>query len=190
MSKLGDVVFCVDCDRTRSENLRPSVGDSAGTPQAQPRRMATKKDANGEALCAACLDARLQRRRVAFLQPRGNGEDPNAESDASSVGRPTEAVRRAPASTKPIDMSKRRFSGVRIERTRPSVKSVAKRRNRSRVIAEVLADQRRTVARTSSKEASSRNSLQLAALEIGLRRAHELLAEIRAVARTVVGRTR
>jgi hypothetical protein len=70
MSKVGDVVFCVDCDLARSEHSKVAVGDSSGAPTMPPRRMATKKDASGDALCTACLDARVQRRRAEFMQPR------------------------------------------------------------------------------------------------------------------------
>lgn len=119
MNKLGDPVFCVDCDELRAQSLghaseaqtdqagpRPEAradrddangydadgddadddddfdGDDIGQsldahraarpPSAvesaeHPRRMATKRDANGDPLCSACLDERQSRRRAEFM---------------------------------------------------------------------------------------------------------------------------
>jgi hypothetical protein len=68
--KLGDVVFCVDCDRAaaRSGSAASADGSAASAPTTPPpRRMAVKKDANGDRLCAPCLDARRSNRNAAFL---------------------------------------------------------------------------------------------------------------------------
>lgn len=112
MTKLGDVVFCVDCDEARLKSLPPANaarngalgadadsdldvstlaalngerGEDAETDSSEtassenglsqdgadagalPRRMATKKDANGDPLCSACLDERQSRRRAEFM---------------------------------------------------------------------------------------------------------------------------
>jgi hypothetical protein len=73
MTKLGDVVFCVDCDLLREANAssaepggEAAAGETPQTPE-HPRRMATKKDANGDPLCAQCLDERQSRRRSEFM---------------------------------------------------------------------------------------------------------------------------
>jgi len=88
MSKVGDVVFCVDCDLARSAHLRIAVGDSSGTSEVPLRRMASKKDASGDALCTACLDARVQRRRAEFMLPRARSAYPEPRPVVSSVSRP------------------------------------------------------------------------------------------------------
>jgi hypothetical protein len=68
MSKLGDVVFCVDCDRVRAAHAGTAAAGFEGAPVDQPpRRMATKRDANGDPLCAACLDARHGSRHAKFM---------------------------------------------------------------------------------------------------------------------------
>jgi hypothetical protein len=87
MSKVGDVVFCVDCDLARSEHSKVAVGDSSGASEVPPRRMATKKDASGDALCTACLDARVQRRRAEFLQPHARSPYPEPRLTVSWVAR-------------------------------------------------------------------------------------------------------
>ena len=141
MSKIGDVVFCVDCDLARSARPKVAVGDSSPTLDDFPRRMATKKDATGDALCAACLDARVQRRRSEFLQPhaatahftnaRVSASEPltSASLDprpvSSSLGRPTAALR--DASAKPPETPVRRLSAVRIDRVRPTVKRTTRK---------------------------------------------------------------
>jgi hypothetical protein len=194
MSKVGDVVFCVDCDRARSAHLKVASGDSLGTPTELPRRMATKKDASGDALCRACLDARVQRRRAEFLKPRTpSAPITQPEPAVSSVSRPTVAVHRGGAARKPLDKPARRFSSVRIERVRPTVKSNPRKPlDQKRVVSEVLADAHRATERASNAKAVEAwtKSLQLMAVEIGLSRAHELLAQVRAAALTVVERTR
>jgi hypothetical protein len=86
MNKLGDVVFCVDCDRERQAHLEISAAAEAAevtegaevvmsleadsrspAEDKHPRRMATKKDANGDPLCSQCLDDRQAKRRAEFM---------------------------------------------------------------------------------------------------------------------------
>lgn len=189
MSKVGDVVFCVDCDRARSAHLKVAVGDSSGTPTELPRRMATKKDASGDALCRACLDARVQRRRAEFLKPRTPSAQPEPQAPVSSASRPTLAPLRGGAARKPLDKPARRFSSVRVDRVRSTVKSTARKPvDQKRVVSEVLAEAQRATERASRAKAVEAwtKSLQLTAVEIGLSRAHELLAQVRAAALTVV----
>jgi hypothetical protein len=203
MSKVGDIVFCVDCDLARSAHLKVAVGDWAGTPNELPRRMATKRDANGHALCRACLDARVQRRRAEFLQPVARSDRPEPQAAVSSFSGPTAAALRNGAHTKPVDTSARRLSSVRIDRVRPTpmvksrpmptVKSPARKPlDKKRVVSETLAEVHRASERASKARAlkSSTRSLKLAAAEIGLLRAHELLAQIRAAALEVAGSIR
>lgn len=192
MSKLGDVVFCVDCDLARSTHLKVAIGDSSGTPQEPPRRMATKKDGR-DALCTACLDARVQRRRAAFLQPRAASAVSEPQPAVSSVGRATVHALRGIVSREALATPARKLSSVRIERIRPVAKSeVRKPLDKKRVVSEVLAEVHRAAERPSTAKAleAQMRSLQLAAAEIGLARAHELLAQIRAAAFTIVSRTR
>jgi len=192
MSKVGDVVFCVDCDLARSAHLKVAIGDSSGAPTELPRRMATKRDASGAALCTACLDARVQRRRAEFLVPRTANAHPEPQLAVSPVSRPTVAALRGGTSRKPLDKSARRFSSVRIERVRSGVKSTARKPlDQKRVVSEILAEVHRATERASRAKAleARTKSLQLLAAEIGLSRAHELLAQIRAAALAVVGQT-
>jgi hypothetical protein len=96
MNKLGDVVFCVDCDRERQAHLEiaeaaseqhreqdrepdrepdtspndrshPETASQNPEQDKHPRRMATKKDANGDPLCSQCLDDRQAKRRAEFM---------------------------------------------------------------------------------------------------------------------------
>jgi hypothetical protein len=90
MNKLGDVVFCVDCDRERQAHLEiaeaallpdtkeldtkepanpsnPETDPQNSEQDKHPRRMATKKDANGDPLCSQCLDDRQAKRRAEFM---------------------------------------------------------------------------------------------------------------------------
>lgn len=195
MSKVGDVVFCVDCDLARSTQLKVASGDSSGAPAELPRRMATKKDASGDALCRACLDARVQRRRVEFLKPHTRSALPEPELVVSSVGGPTVAALGGGASRKSLDKPARRFSSVRVDRVRPIEKSASAARkpvDHKRVVSEILAEAHRETERASRAKAvqARSKSLQLLAAEIGLLRAHELLAEVRAAALAVAARTR
>jgi hypothetical protein len=65
MSKLGEVVFCLDCERMAQASV--SAGGGTG-PVDTPRHMAVKKDANGDPLCVQCLDLRRANRNAAFLR--------------------------------------------------------------------------------------------------------------------------
>jgi hypothetical protein len=191
MSKVGDVVFCVDCDLARNAHLKVAIGDSSGAPQELPRRMATKRDGS-DPLCTACLDARVQRRRAAFLQPRAPSTDSEPQAAVSSVGLPTAAALRGRASRE-LDTPVRRLSSVRIARIRPVAKSAAPQPlDKKRVVAEIVAEAHQAAERASTAKAleARARALQLAAAEIGLARAHELLAQIRAAALTVVTGTR
>jgi len=133
MSKLGDVVFCVDCDRTarrREGALSGALSDALpdalpdvvggavngehGAAPAPPRRMAVKKDANGDRLCAQCLDARRSNRNAAFLLQERRAQFSSEE--AGSNGAPNGE---APARPRILRIA----SAVRI--TRPAVAQVA-----------------------------------------------------------------
>lgn len=159
MSKIGDVVFCVDCDLARSTQLKVANGDSSRGPNEQPRRMATKKDASGDALCTACLDARVQRRRAEFMQPSARS---SAEAQpAASASPPITGAPRGAASMKPLDTSVRRLSSVRIERVRPNEKSTARKPlHKKGINTETLSDERRGVhvrSRTISPNKSTKS---------------------------------
>jgi hypothetical protein len=106
MSKLGDVVFCVDCDRVRAAHTGSAAAGFAGSAVDQPpRRMATKRDANGEPLCAACLDARHDSRHAKFM---------SHEARSPLAGRGPDATRAADPG--PLVLQSSRF--IRVLRTR------------------------------------------------------------------------
>ena len=115
MNKLGDVVFCVDCDlehEAHKQTAQPEGADSASEDE-HPRRMATKKDANGDPLCTQCLDERQARRRKEFMlgderrtvvhwPRRGRASDPKPALMSAAV---------AEASEKPAS------NGVKLQRS-------------------------------------------------------------------------
>jgi hypothetical protein len=77
MSTFGDVVYCKDCDFAREAAAEGAVvGSGSPSVERPPRRMANKKDANGDPLCTACLDARVEKRRAAFLLHEGRAPLP------------------------------------------------------------------------------------------------------------------
>ena len=91
MSKLGDVVFCVDCDRVRAAHTGTAAAGGGTAPAAvdqPPRRMATKRDANGEPLCAACLDARHDSRHAKFMSHEGRPPLGGPMLDATRAAEP------------------------------------------------------------------------------------------------------
>jgi len=186
MSTFADVVFCVDCDL--KSGVRAAGADSAAVNQASEpqRRMATKKDANGDALCRACLDARHAQRQAEFKR---RSEPP-----------PT------PVWQRPLVTMAERFSRAATPAVVPKVKPpvpvpagvAAKRAPKSRsVSAESSASSariRRTPARapgvSTLLRGATRSEKQFVSLAtaIGLRRAQELLDRIQAAARTIVAR--
>jgi len=124
-------VFCVDCDVARGAHLETAIGDSSGTLKEPPRRIATKKDASGAALCTACLDARVQRRRAEFLSPRARSAPPEPQPAVSPLSRPTATAFQGGPSVKPLEAPPRRFSGVRLERVRPIAERAARKAHKT-----------------------------------------------------------
>jgi hypothetical protein len=167
MSMVGDVVFCVDCDRARSAHVDAS-GSAPPIDAQYPRRGATKKDANGDALCAACLDARLLQRRAAFVRQQ-----------SQSLPEPAPAVSARQPTTQPV----RNLSQVRIVRVRPVAETVQRSGNQKPAHTKVsqAAAARSTAHRVVAKTQAHR--LERAFLEvaagIGLLRSRELLDELR-----------
>jgi hypothetical protein len=102
MTKLADVVFCVDCDRNL-ETYRSALGPEGDTASSGPqRRMAVKKDANGDPLCVPCMDSRRAKRNAAFLVRTGRAQDPDQPAkshDAASGEPPARLLVRGVAST-------------------------------------------------------------------------------------------
>jgi hypothetical protein len=199
MGMVGDVVFCVDCDLARSQHQKVS-GAADGGLEAPPRRMATKKDASGAALCAVCMDARLQRRRAEFVLHQGRSTAP--EPTPPSI------------SPQPAHESLRKLSSVRIARVRPPAEAPATSRaraeapatsrarakapaklavkplpvkppvklpTRARLVAETLSQVRAATTRggTAGDDRQSTSSFLQLASDIGFVRAYELLGEIR-----------
>lgn len=96
MNKLGDVVFCVDCDRTRSERAAGVAAGYGSALDVPPRRMAIKRDANGEPLCSSCLDTRHDSRHAEFMLNEGRAPSFAPANDADArVAEPTAAVARS-----------------------------------------------------------------------------------------------
>jgi hypothetical protein len=133
-----------------------------------PRRMATKRDTNGDALCAACVDARLARRRAEFFGHQGERLPPRPAS-----GSPAQ----------PVDVTAIRWSAVRVTRastsTNTPVKVVPGRAKKAARPA--LADLSRVSASADEHELEVR--FQRVASEIGLAHARRLLEELRRLGR-------
>jgi hypothetical protein len=94
MTKLADVVFCVDCDRNL-ETYRSALGPEGGSEATGPqRRMAVKKDANGDPLCVSCMDTRRAKRNAAFLVRAGRAKDPDQPPTSDNAPSEEPAPRR------------------------------------------------------------------------------------------------
>jgi hypothetical protein len=168
MSLLGEVVFCVDCDRARSADASAE----------RPRRMATKKDANGDPLCTPCLDSRQAQRRAEFMLHEGRAPIPG------------QALALAKVVTAPSALPPRKLSLERITRTRPSETEpdTAKKQQKrpEKRPAPSVAAKRVTAKALPAKRAASSGNLRLArqfvaiAAEIGFLRAQELLDRLAA----------
>ena len=209
MSKLGEVVFCLDCDRN-VERYRSAVGDEAGRAPPPPRRMAVKKDANGDRLCAPCLDSRRSNRNALFLLhegraplpgqgPTGSGQAPGAEAPArqrilriaSAVRIPRSPVAEVPASA-PASVATRaeRPSGIaEVAGSQPVRAKTAKTAKTKKA----LAPERRPDGRASDTAPprsagavplQERAFMQLA-LELGFIRTRALLAQLKQKLRSV-----
>jgi len=83
MSNLCDVVFCFDCDRNVAAHRSAAGGESGGALNEPPRRMAVKKDANGDQLCVSCLDLRRASRNAEFLLRAGRV--PISDADSQTI---------------------------------------------------------------------------------------------------------
>lgn len=166
MSKVGDVVFCVDCDLARSAQVHPAAPAPGDALHEHPRRMATKKDANGNALCAACLDARLLRWRAEFelRQAAPTLSEPTAHPALSAQ------VAHAPV---------RKLSAMRIARIRSPLETTPANGHK-RSSHEPDRDLPLVPAHvsTASDRQLERSLLQVGA-EIGFLRAQELLGELK-----------
>jgi hypothetical protein len=98
MSTLGDVVFCVDCDSARQAHADSAALGLASAVAEPPRRMATKRDANRDPLCAGCLDARHESRHAEFMLNEGRAPAPDrtpAQSLLAHEERPAQPGRPA-----------------------------------------------------------------------------------------------
>jgi hypothetical protein len=172
MSKLGDVVFCVDCDRARA----PHAGSAAPALDTPPRRMATKRDANGEPLCAACLDARHESRHAEFMLHEGRApipEDPETQASLAA-----ESMARMPS----------RSPYIRIVRSRPGSDDATPRQHtvsESPRAGSPLAAERRAPRPISR---SVERKFTMLVVDIGFLRARQLLDELKARAHKVTGR--
>jgi hypothetical protein len=164
MSNLGDVVFCLDHDIARTARVDGCDAGSARALDGPQRRMATKKDANGDPLCVACLDARQARRRAEFMLHEGRA--PLAGHNPANVGREADQT--------PTTSIKSGF--IRIARSRTTVTAANARPRKKR--------ERHTNAVRPSGGRVERQFLMLV-VEIGLLRAHQLLQDLRARSRKV-----
>jgi hypothetical protein len=159
MSRLGDVVFCLDCDIGRTASVDGSDAGSAPALDGPPRRMATKRDANGDPLCVACLDARQTSRRTEFMLHQGRA--PIAGHEPADVRRDTELT--------PTTSSKSGF--IRIVRSRTPATEASGRPRKKR--------QRQTSAVKPSDRRVERQFVMLA-VEMGFLRADQLLEDLKA----------
>lgn len=172
MSKLGEVVYCVACDRARTAEADVAAAGSEQAPAERPRRMATKRDANGEPLCTACLDARLASRRAEFMLNQGRAPLPSSP--------PAQTVRAAESQP----ASPRRPAFIRIVRQQetpaaPERKPPVRTKRAAREVAPKPAEKR--TARRGGKMIERRFVMLLG--EMGFLRAQQLLNELKTRAR-------
>ena len=120
MGMLGDVVFCVDCDRARVSHLQSVPAGTADPRPEPPRRMAIKQDANRDPLCASCLDSRQARRRAAFMLHEARPPVPESQpSPAAPAAAPAPRKKRAApklAKPNPVPTPKRSVNRRALER--------------------------------------------------------------------------
>lgn len=195
MSMLGDVVFCVDCDLARDAQVADLDSPPASAIEARPRRMATKRDANGDPLCAGCLDARHKNRRAEFLLHEGRGPTPAVEPSTAQAESLFDARSLAAESALQVDPQaapRGKSPFVRIMRSRGHAEDArsAPASNRSAQRAgKQRAAKAPAAARRGPKPAgrgAERQFLVLAG-EMGFLRAQELLDELKASLQTVTG---
>ncbi len=126
--------------------------------------MATKRDANGDPLCTACLDARHERRRGAFLLHEGRAPLP-----PSGLARPPapEAERSSPAPLK--------ASATRIMRTREPAVRAHEVKAPARVTKPI---QPRIPKASPSAARALHRRFVLLAVELGFVRAQQLLDDM------------
>jgi hypothetical protein len=172
MNLVGEVLFCVDCEAARTSALE---SESAATSTPPARRIATKTDANGDALCSQCLDARLSRRRAEYARKQLRAavgesqvaQDVARESTATRTWSSTRLVRPTASAEQPRGRSKARTSGrpvsVRLASVQPETTQALDRKTQLR-FAEVVT-------------------------ELGFDRAEQLLRELRALPRSITRRT-
>jgi hypothetical protein len=158
MSTLGDVVFCLDHDIARTARVDGSDAGSARALDGPQRRMATKRDANGDPLCVACLDARQASRRAEFMLHQGRA--PFSEHSPGNVGREADPT--------PTTSIKSGF--IRIARSRTVVTAPNGRPRKKR--------ERPTSAVRPSRRLE--RQFVMLAVEMGFLRAHQLLADLKA----------
>jgi hypothetical protein len=168
MNLIGEVVFCVDCDRAGSAQPN-STATEGPVAVAVPRRMATKKDTNGDALCTTCLDARLGRRRREFVLHQG-GAAPVAP---------------APTAAPPAADNTRRFipSAALRSAALGSSRTIAPTLPKETHVAEVA-----FVPTVDHRELERR--FQETVIAVGFVRARDLLDELRGYAATLAKRPR
>jgi hypothetical protein len=181
MSKLGDVVFCVDCDRVRTARADGVAAGYGSALDAPPRRMANKRDANGDPLCAACLDARHDSRHAEFMLNEGRA--PSVAPTHGAVSTDGTAKR----ATEPESAVTRISPYIRIVRSRTPIEEASPPPPRKRK--PVVRDREPPVARA-GRPASRRVERQfiLLAVEMGFLRAQALLDQLDAQGRKVAGR--
>jgi hypothetical protein len=167
MSMLGDVVFCVDCDRARLSRLQAVPGVSAELQLDLPRHMATKTDANGDPLCTACLDSRRAKRHADFMHER--------QAPMTAAPSPTGAVTGSPP--------RKKVEFVRILRTRPQEAEVATAPPRRAAAKSRTAKPANGTRKSTENGRELKRRFAMLVVEIGFVRAQKLLDELKTVTR-------
>jgi hypothetical protein len=185
MSTLGEVVFCVDCDGVRQAQMNGTDVLSADA-ELPPRRMAVKRDANGDPLCAACLDARHVSRRAEFLLHEGRAPIPGFQPMSQlsiETGAEPNGARQGKPKSRLIRIVRQRGAEAQSEPPPPPAEPPAERpraagRRGKRDVTDVQVQLPLPAPRPAKRDRGAEKQFVMLAAEMGFLRAQELLDEL------------
>jgi hypothetical protein len=174
MNLVGEVLFCVDC--VAAQISAPESASAGGSTRLAPR-IASKTDANGDALCTPCLDARLARRRAQFARQLG-GDAPVIEPQ---TGQNSELVQSKAAT--------RTWSSTRVARQAGPTNGSSGRSKagtRGRPASDARAPDESDATQAVNRETQRRFAEVVT--ELGFARAEQLLRQLRGLSGSITRR--